>query len=663
MAANGIFGFLNNTRVRTRIYGAFGVILALMGANAASGVFGLSSAQDGLSSFVRIAQLGNLVRDIEAQIIEMRLSVQEYIVSGGEAKRAEAEARHKAIKAKLEEAAKALAAAQGHQSVRTARTAKGTVIESQTRTSVDAFNPEQFKAVDEVIDVYGREFAEVVELRSRKNGILKEKLDVAGPAALKAAEGVLAVEEKAANVPAALAAAKLVSELWSMNFNASRFAFAGEQGRANAMRDDLSDIDQLVEQIEKAAKAPETKGLIEQLREHIGAFEGGFTDMMVVNLTINDFIQRAMGDYNQRFAQTIGAIKTASAGAQAAVEADTAGDLRESLFLTYLLCGACLAIGLLAAVLVVRSIVGPVGNISRAMTHLADGQLDVEIPGTAQKDEFGEMARSTEVFKANAQQTHTLVEQVTQSARQVALASGQASTAVGQVSDGSHTQLKALQQVAAALEQSTQAIVNVAESSQEASHKAKKAARLVAEGRQLMGNMVDEVNAISQNTGQISKITEAISRIANQTNMLSLNAAIEAARAGEYGRGFAVVAEEIRKLAEHSGQLAQEIAELVKKATNQAGRGVAVAEKVSLNMQDIAEAVRKNDKLIGAIATAMEEQQTTVGKINSSVAELTRIGQSNAAASEEITATMIDLSRLAEQTRGQAESFDSRKAA
>jgi len=324
------------------------------------------------------------------------------------------------------------------------------------------------------------------------------------------------------------------------------------------------------------------------------------------------------------------------------------------------LCGACLIVGLLSAVLVVRSIVGPVGEISKAMTHLADGNLDVEIPGTGQKDEFGDMARSAEVFKANAQQTHKLVDQVTQSARQVALASGQASTAVGQVSDGSHTQLKALQQVAAALEQSTQAIANVAESSQEASHKAKKAARLVAEGRQLMGSMVEEVNAISSNTGQISKITDAISRIANQTNMLSLNAAIEAARAGEYGRGFAVVAEEIRKLAEHSGQLAQEIAELVKKATDQAQRGVAGAGKVSANMLDIAEAVRKNDKLIGAIATAMEEQQTTVSKINGNVSELTRIGQSNAAASEEITATMIDLSRLAEQTRGQAESFNNK---
>ena len=99
MAASSIFGILNNTRVRTRIYGAFGIILALMGANAASGVVGLSSGRDGLASFVGIAQLSNLVRDIEAQIIEMRLSVQEYIVSGNDAKRTEAESQRFACNA------------------------------------------------------------------------------------------------------------------------------------------------------------------------------------------------------------------------------------------------------------------------------------------------------------------------------------------------------------------------------------------------------------------------------------------------------------------------------------------------------------------------------------------------------------------------------------
>ena len=172
-----------------------------------------------------------------------------------------------------------------------------------------------------------------------------------------------------------------------------------------------------------------------------------------------------------------------------------------------------------------------------------------------------------------------------------------------------------------------------------------------------MENMVEGSVAISENSTQVSQIAEAISRIASQTNMLALNAAIEAARAGEHGKGFAVVAEEVRKLAENSGGLAQEIATLVQHATEGAGRGVATAQEVSDNMHRIAERVQQSDQLVGAIAGAMEQQQVTVRGINSNVAELTRIGQSNATAAEEITATMLDLSKLAERSRGDVDEF------
>jgi methyl-accepting chemotaxis protein len=250
-----------------------------------------------------------------------------------------------------------------------------------------------------------------------------------------------------------------------------------------------------------------------------------------------------------------------------------------------------------------------------------------------------------------------LTERVTENIRRVAMAATQASTAVSQVSDGSNVQLTALRQAGGALAQSAEAITEVARSTQLASEQAKKAANLVADGIRQMGRMVEGSAAISENSSQISQIAEAISRIASQTNMLALNAAIEAARAGEHGKGFAVVAEEVRKLAENSGNLAQEIANLVQHATEAAGRGVATAQEVSDNMQQIAERVQQSDQLVGAIAGAMEQQQVTVRGINSNVAELTRIGQSNATAAEEITATMLDLSKLAERSRADVDEF------
>ena len=96
--------------------------------------------------------------------------------------------------------------------------------------------------------------------------------------------------------------------------------------------------------------------------------------------------------------------------------------------------------------------------------------------------------------------------------------------------------------------------------------------------------------------------------------------------------------------------------------TKQAEGGVDLAENVKVSMTKVAEAVRASDTLIGSIATAMEEQQVTVGGIDVNVRELTRIGQSNATAAEEITATMLELSKLAERTRLQADQFSVARA-
>ena len=318
--------------------------------------------------------------------------------------------------------------------------------------------------------------------------------------------------------------------------------------------------------------------------------------------------------------------------------------------------GAILAV--FAVALVVWHITRPVVRLTAAMKELAAGNKAVVVPARDRQDEIGDMARALGVFQEQAVAAQGLTERVTENIRRVAMAATQASSAISQVSDGSNIQLNALKQSATSLEQSAAAIAEVARSTQSASEQAKNAAKLVTDGIGQMGTMVEVVNAISQNSGQINQIAGAISRIANQTNMLALNAAIEAARAGEHGKGFAVVAEEVRKLAENSGNLAEEIAGLVRNATEEADRGVATARQVSGNMRQIADGVQQSDRLVGAIATAMEEQQVTVNGINTNVAELTRIGQSNATAAEEITATMLDLSKLAERSRVDVEDFN-----
>jgi methyl-accepting chemotaxis protein len=319
--------------------------------------------------------------------------------------------------------------------------------------------------------------------------------------------------------------------------------------------------------------------------------------------------------------------------------------------------GGVLLSVILAVLFVRRFITVPVTSITQAMRRLAGGDTSGAVPATESRDEIGEMARAVQYFQTQAVAANLLTDRVGEDVGRIALAATQASDAVSQVSDGAHLQLDALKKTSTAVGQSTQAISEVAKNTQLASGQARDAASLVTGGMDQMNGMVELVNAIAENSSKIRHIAESISRIASQTNMLSLNAAIEAARAGEHGSGFAVVAEEVRKLAENSASLAQEIAEIVNRAGGQAGRGVAVAGEVREKMQQIFQIVHQSDRLSGSIATAMEEQQAAVLDINSSLTELTRIGQSNATAAEEITATMLDLSRLADHTRAEVDKF------
>jgi methyl-accepting chemotaxis protein len=169
--------------------------------------------------------------------------------------------------------------------------------------------------------------------------------------------------------------------------------------------------------------------------------------------------------------------------------------------------------------------------------------------------------------------------------------------------------------------------------------------------------MVEIVHGISENSQKINKITGIIEDIANKTNLLSLNAAIEAARAGDHGRGFSVVADEVGKLATVSAQNAKEIKQLIEKAVLDTDKAVKTVQEVAVEMTKIDGASSASNGFLQRISSSIEQQSSAVHEIAANLESLDNIARSNANASEEITASVMELAKIADSTRNSLSTF------
>ena len=180
----------------------------------------------------------------------------------------------------------------------------------------------------------------------------------------------------------------------------------------------------------------------------------------------------------------------------------------------------------------------------------------------------------------------------------------------------------------------------------------------IVEGNKKMQDVVNAMDAISTSSQEISKIIDTINAIADETNLLSLNASIEAARAGEAGKGFAVVASEVSKLAGQTVEAAQDTAELINASLRNVEQGINIANETAKKLDSMVGQVQGIADKVKIIAEASNSQAVSVKEMSANIGEISSVGQNNAATSEESLALSYEMNEHANSLKGLVEKFE-----
>lgn len=669
--------YLKNINIPTKLYGGFGIVVLLLVIVGATASFVISAGSDDFKRYRAIALQTNQAGRVQANLLEARLAVKNFIINGSD------------------------------QNIATVKDRASRTLELARQFSSMVVDPEKAGTLSEMVgqlENYLAAFEEVTELQARRNDLVFDTLDTVGPQIERKLTDIMQSAYDDSDAVAAFRAGTVQRSLLLMRLYATKFLVNNDEDSYQRVIAESAEMKANHAEMLNELQNPTRRQLADEVVALHEVYEQAFSDVNRTIKTRNDIIDNTLDTIGPKVASDIEALKLGIKAEQDTLGPRAQADAERGTIITILasLFGMCL--GVAAAWLISTLLSRPILAITSAMKQLADGDKTVDIPGQDHGDEIGDMAGAVNVFKDNMARAEELAdkeeaerkarqeqearlaaeetERQTQRAREAeeraerarqieeltasfdasvselltAMASSStemeatASSMAG-IADGTSQRAS---NVATAAERASSSVQTVAAATEELSCAISEIDRQVADSAKIAQEAVSQadvtnkqIDGLSEAAQKIGEVVNLISDIAEQTNLLALNATIESARAGEAGKGFAVVASEVKSLAGQTAKATDEIAGHIQKIQLETEHSVKAIESIGRVIDDI----NQNST---AIASSVEQQGAATREIAQNVQEVSLSTQDVTENIEQVTMAVAETHTAAGQVTGVA---------
>ena len=645
-AAKSAFAWVDRIKIGVKVFIGFGVVLALVVALAAFNLQQGRTVEGAFRSYEGIANGSLSLYGLDSRLMQLGWKTEAYVGTGNLGAR-------KQVKALVEEIATAIAALKA-----------GRASDAESVKSIEEIEG-HFAAYTSQLEAMQKAMAEIATL----NRTMTED----GTTIARALNKISNESNRVSNFSAASLATQLETQFLTLQVNAANYVERGVPPALAAVDKSNKELHETMPRLDAAVFDPAVKALLADTAKKIDDFKAGFDSASAFAQANRKGIAETLLPALDKMREASDRTKAATADEQQQAGGAVGTGIKAARDYSIGITGAIVVLACLIGLMIVLSVVRPIKGMTTAMTRLARGDREGDIPGRSRGDEIGEMAQAVIVFKSGLQRAEELAQEQEQNK---ARSEAEKQAAMKKLADDFEAKVKVIvETVAAAATELQSSAVSMSETAAETTRQSGAAATVssqttanvetvasaarelsasVAEvGRQVgqSSEMTTRAAGDAQKTNQtvenlaaaaarINDVIKLINDIANQTNLLALNATIEAARAGDAGKGFAVVASEVKNLATQTAKATEDIAGQISAIQTEVGNSVSA-------IKGIASVIGEIDEISRRIASAMEQQDTATHEIARNVQEAAR-------GTQEVTSNIAIVNQAAVETGGAA---------